>query len=35
MTQEEVAEERAFLEAVTASRPMQYVHQYLAMKVPG
>ena len=34
-TQQEAGEEHAFLEAVTASRPMQYVHQYLAAKVPG
>lgn len=34
MTQQEQAEEVAFLEAVTATTPMQYVHNYLASKVP-
>ena len=33
VTAQERAEEQAFLTAVTATRPMQYVHQYLARKV--
>lgn len=33
VTQQEQAEEMRFLEAVTATAPMQYVHQYLARKV--
>lgn len=32
VTQQEQAEEMAFLNAVTATPPMQYVHQYLARK---
>ena len=33
VTQQEQGEEMAFLEAVTVTPPMQYVHQYLARKV--
>ncbi len=33
VTQQEQAEEMAFLNVVTATPPMQYVHQYLARKV--
>jgi hypothetical protein len=34
VTRQEQEEEMHFLEAVTATAPMQYVHQYLARKVP-
>ena len=33
VTEQERGEEHAFLAAVCESRPMQYVHQYLARKV--
>ena len=33
VTEQERGEEHAFLAAVCDSRPMQYVHQYLARKV--
>ena len=33
VTQQEQAEEHSFLDAVMQTRPMQYVHSYLAQKV--
>lgn len=33
MTQQEQGEEHNFLDAVMATAPMQYVHNYLAQKV--
>ena len=33
MTQQEQGEEHSFLYAVMQTRPMQYVHSYLAQKV--
>ena len=33
MTQQEQGEEHTFLDAVMQTRPMQYVHSYLAQKV--
>ena len=33
VTQQEQAEEHSFLAAVMQTRPMQYVHSYLAQKV--
>ena len=33
MTQQEQGEEHSFLDAVMQTRPMQYVHSYLAQKV--
>ncbi len=33
VTQQEVQEEHSFLDAIMATRPMQYVHSYLAQKV--
>ena len=33
VTQQEVQEEHNFLDAIMATKPMQYVHSYLAQKV--